>query len=76
MAKKAVQSYYETTVFKDLVTDIVRITDISEYQSAIIPQKVKDVVIAFYGTMSDNTKRMIILTKEIDGEWEVINEGV
>jgi hypothetical protein len=76
LAKNAVQSYYETTVFKDRVTDIVRIADISEYQSAILPQKVKDVVIAFYATMSDNAKRMIILTKEIDGEWEVMNEGV
>ena len=75
-AKDAALSYYENTVFKGRVTDIIQITDISEFKSAVIPHRIKDVVIAFYSTMSDNAKRMIILTKEIGGKWEVINEGV
>lgn len=75
-AKSAVLSYYENTVFKDRVTDIIWITDSSEYRSAVIPHRIKEVVTAFYVTMSDNAKRLIVLTKESDGEWEVINEGV
>ena len=75
-AKEAVISYYQNTAFKSHVTDISQIKDISKFESAVIPQRIKDVVIAFYVTMSDNAKRMIVLTKELSGEWEVINEGV
>ncbi len=76
LAKSAALSYYETTVFKGRVSDIIWIADTAKYQSAIIPQKIKDIVIAFYITIPDNPKRMIVLTKEINGDWEVINEGV
>jgi hypothetical protein len=75
-AKGAVISYYQNTAFKSLVSDISQIIDISKFESSVIPHRVKDVVIAFYVTMSDNSKRMIVLTKELSGEWEVINEGV
>ena len=75
-AKDAAVSYYKDTVFKDHVTDIIQISDVAEYKSAIIPQRIKDVVIAFYVTISDNSKITIVLTKETGGEWEVINEGV
>ena len=75
-AKEAAISYYENTVFKGRVTDIVQIKDSSEFESAVIPYKIKDVVVAFYVTMSDNTKRNIVLTKEKGRQWEVINEGV
>lgn len=75
-AKEAVAVYYKNTVFKNKVTEISQIEDISKYKLAVIPHKEKDVVIAFYVTMSDNSKRMIVLTKELSGEWEVINEGV
>lgn len=76
MAKSAALSYYETTVFKGRVSGIIWIEDTAKYQSAIISQKIKDIVIAFYITIPDNPKRMIVLTKEINGDWEVINEGV
>ncbi len=75
-AKDSALSYYENTVFKGRVTEISQITDVTKFESAVIPHKEKDVVIAFYVVMSDNAKRMIVLTKEKDGEWEVINEGV
>ncbi len=75
-AKDAVLSYYETTVFKGQVTDIAWISDAAEYQTSILPHRVKDQVTAFHVTMSDHAVRQIILTKSKDGEWEVINEGV
>ncbi|MGF7144890.1 beta-lactamase regulating signal transducer with metallopeptidase domain [Anaerotaenia torta] len=75
-AKDAVLSYYETTVFKGQVTDIAWLSDAAEYQSSIIPHRVKDQVTAFHVTMSDHAVRQIVLTKSKDGEWEVINEGV
>ncbi len=75
-AKEAVLSYYENTVFKGSITDISQMTDISRLRSAVIPYRIKDLVTAFHVTVSDNEKRMIILTKEKSGEWEVINEGI
>jgi beta-lactamase regulating signal transducer with metallopeptidase domain len=75
-AKKAALSYYENNVFKGRITNISQMTDISKVKSAVIPYRIKDIVTAFYVTMSDNAKRMIILTKEKSGEWEVINEGI
>jgi beta-lactamase regulating signal transducer with metallopeptidase domain len=75
-AKEAAISYYENTDFKGRVTDIVQIKDSSEFESAVISYKIKDVVVAFYVTMSDNAKRIIVLTREKGGDWEVINEGV
>jgi len=42
----------------------------------VIPYKIKEIVTEFYVTLSDNAKRMIILTKEKSGKWEVINEGI
>lgn len=75
-AKEVAISYYENTDFKGRVTDIVQIKDSSEFESAVISYKIKDVVVAFYVTMSDNAKRIIVLTREKGGDWEVINEGV
>ena len=75
-ALEAVTAYYENSVFAGQVSEIVRITDVSEYESAVIPHRKKDLVIAFYVTISGNPKRMIVLTKDEGGEWEIINEGV
>ncbi len=75
-AKEAALSYYKNTVFKGRVTNISQITDVTKFKSAVIPHNIKDVVVAFYATISDGAKRMIVLTKEKGGEWEVINEGV
>ncbi|HBN85194.1 MAG TPA: hypothetical protein DDZ89_15275 [Clostridiales bacterium] len=75
-AKDTVMKYYESSVFKDRVKDVAYITDVTIYQSSVIPNKVKDKVIAFYVTMDDRAKRVIVLTKETKGEWQVINEGV
>lgn len=75
-AKEAALSYYENTVFKGRVTNIVQIKDSSEFISAVITYRIKDVVVAFNVTMSDNAKRNIVLTKEKGGDWEVIKEGV
>jgi len=75
-AKDAALSYYENTVFKGRVTDIAQIKDSSEFVSAVITYRIKDVVIAFHVNMSTNEKRIIVLTKEKGGDWKVINEGI
>lgn len=75
-AKKAVISYYQNTAFKNDVVDISKIEDSSKFESSVILHRAKDMVIGFYVTMSDRSKRMIVLTKEMEGTWEVINEGV
>ena len=69
-AKKAVMSYYENTVFKGQVDEVSQIEDKSKFRSAVIPDREKDITVAFYVIMKDSAKRMIVLTKELSGEWK------
>lgn len=70
--------YKEKLAVPGNVTDISSIQTLDEYCSAIIPDRCKDVVIAFYVKTANNPnpQRLVVLTKERGGDWEVINEGI
>lgn len=76
IAKDTARLYYENTKYNGQITDITQIMDYEIYESAIIPRLKQEYIVAFYVTMTDKSKRMILLTKEKDSEWVVINEGV
>jgi hypothetical protein len=76
-AKDAARTYYDGSVLGKKITNLSRIQDLSDYRFAVIPDRVKGTVIAFWATTIDTPgiPRNIVLTKNEKGTWEVINEG-
>jgi hypothetical protein len=74
-ALEAVNNYYENTGLGK-VTEIARITAPSEFADAVIVDRVKGKLAAFYVTVGDvMPQRSIVLTQTDGGAWDVITEG-
>jgi beta-lactamase regulating signal transducer with metallopeptidase domain len=75
-AADAVYTYYNSTVFAGKVSALIACKVESDY---ITRDMLRDETVAFSVEMSDNPKsypvRIIILTRETGGIWQVINEG-
>jgi len=75
-AAYAVALEYETSTNTEKVVSIKYISDVTEYAWAVIVDQVKGKIAGFYATIDNGLPpRLIVLTQNGSGKWEVINEG-
>jgi predicted SnoaL-like aldol condensation-catalyzing enzyme len=79
IAREVAMEYYSTIIINDRlphVEKLVRIENFEEYEDYIPEGREKELVIAFYVTITSlEPKRNIILMRSREGIWEVVNEG-
>ena len=75
-AAYAVALEYETSTNTEKVVSIKYISDATEYAWAVVVDQVKGKIAGFYATIDNGLPpRLIVLTQNGSGKWEVINEG-
>lgn len=75
-ARKAAMDYYNGTTFSGNISSLAHIEEQARYED-YVPDDASETIIAFEVIVSENYSfpRIIILMKNTDNGWDVVNEG-